>query len=286
MCFSGGTRTRYLTRRAGGAIIRPMKREANPGAGGPILGEAERRRYARQVMLPGWGIAAQEQLKKASVLLLGCGGLGSPVALYLAAAGIGRLGLADPDRVETSNLQRQIVHDTASLGEWKTASAAARVRALNPYVAVEERYVPVEGKEGEAWVSTFEVIVDATDHYGSRLRHNAWAFRLGLPFVTGAVSELGGQVYGFDPRHGPPCYECLVPGDPYQGKGTAPQGIVGAVAGVVGSAMAMAALQAILYPAGQAPLTGRMFYADLAAFRSGTVALCRRENCPVCGKKP
>lgn len=238
------------------------------------------------MMLPGWGEAAQRKLKKASVLLLGCGGLGSPVALYLAAAGIGRLGLADPDRVETSNLQRQIVHDTARLGEWKTASAAARVRALNPHVAVEERNILLDDEVGEAWASTFDVIVDATDQYTSRLQHNAWAFRLGLPFVTGAVSELGGQAYAFDPRHGPPCYACLVPAVPGGEKVSAPQGIVGAVAGVVGSAMAMAALQAILSPAGEAPLAGRMFYADLAAFRSGTVALCGRENCPVCGKNP
>lgn len=262
-----------------------MKREGNPGVQAQILDEEERRRYARQMMLPDWGSAAQEKLKQSSVLLLGCGGLGSPVALYLAAAGIGRLGLADPDQVEISNLQRQIAHDTAGLGEWKTASAAARVRALNPHVAVEERRVSEGGEGSVAWASTFEVIVDATDRYASRLRHNEWAFSLGLPFVTGAVSGQAGQAYAFDPRCGPPCYACLVPVAPCAGEISAPQGIVGAVAGVVGSAMAMAALQAVLYPAGRAPLAGRMFYVDLAAFRSGTVALCCRENCSVCGKK-
>ncbi len=248
-----------------------------------FLGEEERERYARQMMLPGWAEAGQAKLKKAAVLLLGCGGLGSPTALYLAAAGIGRLGLVDPDRVELSNLQRQIAHETASLGEWKTASAAARIRALNPHVELEERRAAVAGGEEDAWISSFDVIVDATDRYASRLAHNELAFRLGRPFVTGAVVGFAGQVCAFHPRCGPPCYACLVPSDPHAGVNPVPSGIVGATAGAIGSAMAMAVLQTILLPAAEHPLRGRMFYLDFATFRSGSIALCRRGDCPVCG---
>lgn len=247
------------------------------------LDEGERERYSRQLVLPGWGEAGQLRLRRASVLLLGCGGLGSPVALYLAAAGVGRLGLADPDRVELSNLQRQIAHTEASLGEWKTASAAARVTALHPQIAVEERHTAL-GEGDEEWIGTFDVIVDATDRYATRLVHNRLAFHLGLPLVTGAVAGWTGHVVAFDPRSGGPCYQCVVPSDPDAGQPLAPPGVLGATAGAVGSIMAAEALKRLV-GVGE-PLTGRMIHVDLAAGRCGTVRLVPREGCPVCGALP
>lgn len=245
-----------------------------------ILGEEERERYARQLALPGWGEAGQVRLRGASVLLLGCGGLGSPVAMYLAAAGVGRLGLADPDRVDLSNLQRQIAHTTASLGAWKTASAAERVRALNPHVTIEERREPL-GMGDAAWVRTFNVMVDATDCYATRLVHNSLAFHLGLPLVTGAVSGLAGHVVAFDPRQGGPCYQCVVPADPDAGQPSAPPAVLGAAAGAVGSIMATETLKWLVGMG--VPLAGRMLHLDLAACRCASVQISRREACPICG---
>lgn len=243
------------------------------------LDEEERERYARQCALPGWGEEGQLRLRRASVLLLGCGGLGSPVALYLAAAGVGRLGLVDPDRVELSNLQRQIAHTTASRGEWKTASAATRVRALNPRVAVEEHHAPLS--EDEPWVRSFDAMIDATDRYATRLAHNRLAFRHGLPFVTGAVAGLAGHVFAFDSRSGGPCYQCVVATDPDAGRRSVPPAVVGAAAGAIGSLMAAEALKRLVGVGDT--LSGRMIHLDLAACRCSTVRLSARGECPVCG---
>lgn len=275
-------RNRALTGHDPDARIMARMNHATKTRSAP-LGEEERERYARQLGLPGWGEEGQLRLRRASVLLLGCGGLGSPVALYLAAAGIGRLGLVDPDRVELSNLQRQIAHTTASLGEWKTASAAASVRALNPHVAVEERRAALTA-EDEAWVRSFDAIVDATDRYATRLAHNRLAFRLGLPFVTGAVAGVAGHVAAFNPRAGGPCYECVVPADPDAGRQQRPPAVAGAAAGAIGSLMAAEILK-WLAGVGE-PLAGRMMHLDMAACRCGTVRLARREGCPVCRSNP
>jgi molybdopterin/thiamine biosynthesis adenylyltransferase len=239
-------------------------------------------RYARQILLPEVGGAGQARLSGARVAIVGAGGLGSPVALYLAGAGVGRLTLIDNDPVDVSNLHRQILHGTADLGVAKVRSARRRLADLNPRVSVQPLNRRLALKNARALLSGHDLVLDGSDNFDTRYLVNDTAVALGIPLVWGAVLRWEGQAMTVLPRRSA-CYRCLFPEppDPALAASCADGGVVGPVAGVVGTLMAAEALK-VLWGAG-APLTGRLLQYDGRAARFRERAVNRRRNCPACG---
>ncbi|WP_255500841.1 molybdopterin-synthase adenylyltransferase MoeB [Caulobacter sp. 17J80-11] len=235
-------------------------------------------RYARHLMLREVGGPGQQRLKTASVLLVGAGGIGAPAALYLAAAGVGRLGLLDPDTVALSNLQRQVLYGVDDLGALKAERGAERLRALNPHVAVEALPLRLDDGNARELVRGYDLVLDGTDDFATRFAVNAACVAEGRPLVSAALGRWSGQLSVFSGR---PCYRCLVPEIPPDAETCAAVGVIGAVAGVMGS---MAALEAIkvLSGAGEA-LTGRLFLYDGLAGTARAVGVSADPSCPVCG---
>jgi len=235
-------------------------------------------RYARHLVLAEIGGPGQQRLKAARAAIVGMGGVGSPAALYLAAAGVGALRLIDPDAVGLSNLQRQIAFSEQDVGDLKAEAGAARLAALNAHVDIEtaaERLTP----DNAAWLlEGCDVVIDGTDDFGTRFAVNAACVAAGIPLVSGALGRWSGQVGVFAGR---PCYQCLVIEAPPDAETCARVGVVGAVAGVIGS---MAALEAIKLITGAGePLTGRLLIYDGLGGTARTVALAADPACPVCG---
>ncbi len=249
----------------------------------PTLSPAELSRYSRHILLDEIGVAGQQRLAAARVLVIGAGGLGSPAALYLAAAGIGRLGITDLDRVESHNLQRQLLHDTASIGEPKVTSAAQRLRALNPHIAVIEHPEGVTPENAEALFAGYDVIVDGTDNFTARYMNSDAAVRARRPLVFGSVFKFEGQVAVFDPARGGPCYRCLFPAPPAAGSvpGCGEAGVLGALCGVIGSLQALEVVK-LVAGIGQ-PLLGRLLTYDALTQRFQTFNLPCDPACPACG---
>ena len=250
------------------------------------LDEAQRVRYSRHVLIPEIGVAGQERLLAANVLVVGAGGLGSPAALYLAAAGIGRLGIVDDDLVDESNLQRQVLHSTAALGEPKVESAERRVRELNPDVEVaayRERLSAdnVDRILDEGW----EVIVDGADNFPTRYLLNDASVWHGIPVVHGSIFRFEGQATVFVPGSGP-CYRCLFPQPPPPelAPSCAEGGVLGVLPGVIGSIQGAETLKLVL-GIGE-PLVGRLLLYDALAGSFDEVSVRRDPNCPVCGDSP
>ncbi len=243
-------------------------------------------RYSRQLALPGVGLEGQSKLRDARVLLIGLGGLGSPVALYLAAAGVGTLGLAEMDRLEVHNLHRQILHDTPWVGISKLASAYAHLSNLNPAVALREHPDGLTPANARALFSYYDLIVDGADNFPARYLASDAAARVGRPLVHGSIFQFEGQVSVFDPARGAPCYRCLFPNMPAAGEvpNCAEAGVFGALCGVIGSAMAMEALKIIL-GLGE-PLRGRLFVFDALSATARNVQIKRDPQCPCCGPQP
>lgn len=252
----------------------------------PALSAAELRRYSRQLILPGFGVDGQRRLKAGSVLCVGAGGLGSPVLLYLAAAGVGRIGIVEPDTVAASNLQRQVVFGTADAGRPKAEAAADRLRGLNPEVEVAVWPVGLTAANAEGMAREFDVIVDATDNFPARYLCSDTAVRLGKPCVYGSVFRFEGQVSVFAPHLGAPCYRCLfpVPPDPASVPSCADGGVLGVLPGLVGMIQATEVLK-LLSGAGEV-LTGRMLHVDAARMRFREFRLRRDPECPACGDRP
>ncbi len=252
----------------------------------PELTPAELARYSRHVLLPGVGVEGQRRLAAAKVLVVGAGGLGSPVALYLAAAGIGTLGLADHDKVELHNLQRQILHDTAGVGRPKVESAAARLGALNPHLRLVTHPEGVTVANALALFSTYDLIVDGTDNFPTRYLNNDAAVLARRPLVYGSIFQFEGQVSVFDPARGAPCYRCLFPEPPPPGSvpNCGEAGVLGALCGTIGSLQALEALKFLL-GVGE-PLLGRLVVFDALALRFRTLNVRRDPACPVCGSSP
>ena len=242
-----------------------------------VFSEDEVERYARHLVLSEIGGPGQQALKKARVLIVGAGGVGAPAALYLAAAGVGALGLIDNDTVGLSNLQRQIIFSTDEAGQPKVQAGAARLTALNPHVAVEtfaERLTPANAA---ARIGAFDIVLDGTDDFETRHCVNAACVAAGRPLVSGALGRWTGQVGVFAGR---PCYQCLVPDVPPDAETCSRVGVVGALAGVIG---AMAALETIkLITGAGAPLTGRLMLYDGLVGTSRTVRVAADPDCPVC----
>ncbi|HLS28327.1 MAG TPA: HesA/MoeB/ThiF family protein, partial [Opitutales bacterium] len=205
------------------------------------LQPSEIARYSRQIILPQIGVEGQEKLKKARVLVIGAGGLGSPASLYLASAGVGTIGIADFDRVEEHNLHRQIVHDSDNIGILKTESARARLTALNPHLAVELHEEGVTPEQSLELFQQYDIIVDGTDNFGTRYLNTDSAFFAKKPLVYGSIFRFEGQVSLFDPANEGPCYRCLFPEPPAPGTvpNCAEAGVIGALCGIVGSLQAM-----------------------------------------------
>ena len=252
----------------------------------PELSPAELARYSRHILLDEIGVDGQRRLAAARVLVIGAGGLGSPAALYLGAAGIGTIGIADLDAVEMHNLQRQLLHDTASVGEPKVASAARRLRALNPHIRVIEHPGGIDAANAVATFSTYDVIVDGTDNFPARYLNNDAAFFARRPLVFGSVFKFEGQVSVFDTPRGAPCYRCLFPDPPASGSvpGCGEAGVLGALCGVIGSLKALEAIK-LVTGIGE-PLAGRLLTYNALVPRFDTLAFGRDAACPLCGAAP
>ncbi|MBL9212281.1 MAG: molybdopterin-synthase adenylyltransferase MoeB [Opitutaceae bacterium] len=249
----------------------------------PELSPAELARYSRQILLERFGVAGQQKLAAARILVIGAGGLGSPAALYLAAAGVGTLGIADFDRVEEHNLQRQLLHDTPAIGTPKVESAAARLTAVNPFVRVVPHAGGVTAENAVALFSTYDVIVDGTDNFGARYLNNDAALLARRPLVYGSVFKFDGQVAVFDPARGGPCYRCLFPEPPPAGSvpGCGEAGVLGALCGVIGSLQALEAIK-LVTGIGE-PLRGRLLTYHALNQEFQTLTLPRDPACPACG---
>ncbi len=250
------------------------------------LEPSKRRRYSRHLLIPEVGEAGQLKLLGSRVLLVGAGGLGSPASLYLAAAGIGRLGIVDADVVDETNLQRQIAHSTQSLGEPKVDSARRTLEALNPDVEVKtyrERLTSenIDRILGEGW----DVIVDGADNFPTRYLVNDASIWHGVPVVHGSIFRFEGQVTVFKPGEGP-CYRCLFPQPPPPelAPSCAEGGVLGVLPGIIGSLQANEALKLVL-GIGE-PLVGRLLLFDALEASFTEVALRRDPACPVCGESP
>jgi len=236
-------------------------------------------RYSRQILLPQIDVEGQEKLLGARVLIAGLGGLGSPIAMYLAATGVGHLVLVDHDRVEVSNLQRQIVHTQATIGAAKVESAAATIRALNPDTRVEPVAARLEGDRLAALVARVDVVVDGTDNFATRYAINDACFAAGVPLVSGAAIRMEGQVAVFDPRRSDsPCYRCLYPSAEGIELNCSENGVAAPVVGVIGSVQALETLKLIV-GAGET-LTGAVLYFDALAMEWHRLKLKRRPDCP------
>lgn len=245
------------------------------------LNDDELLRYSRQLMLPGFDVAGQLKLSNARVLIVGAGGLGSPASLYLAAAGIGAITLVDDDVVEISNLQRQIVHQEASLGQSKVESAKASLSALNPacqVTALAERF------EESQWLdrfSEFDVVLDCSDNFDTRFAVNRLSFSAGVPLVSGAAIRMEGQLAVYNPREPTsPCYRCLYSEDGEDNLNCSTTGVLAPLVGVIGS---MQALEAIKIIAGFGESSaGKLLVYDALAMTWRRLNLPKNPDCPVC----
>jgi len=240
-------------------------------------------RYSRQIMLPDFDIAGQEALNQARVLIVGIGGLGSPAALYLGAAGVGRLILCDDDQVELTNLQRQIAHNTASLGANKAHSAKTTIAALNPHVEVTVIDERLDQAGLTAVLAEVDVVLDCTDNFDTRYVINDLCWQAGIPVVSGAAIRWEGQVSVFDPQTpGAPCYRCLYPSGDSAALNCADNGVIAPLVGIIGTCQA---IETIKYIAGVGEtLVGYVLYLDSKYMDWRKLKLSRRAQCPVCSE--
>jgi molybdopterin/thiamine biosynthesis adenylyltransferase len=246
----------------------------------PLLSDAEMERYSRQLLLPEWSEGAQLALRDASVLVIGAGALGSPVALYLAGAGVGRLGIADSDVVEVSNLPRQPLHFTPDTGVSKAESAATKLRFLNPEIVVESYPVWVDEANVAGLVEGQDLVVDCSDSFASRYVINAACCAAGIDLIEGGATGWSGLVMPILPGAGA-CYRCAFPTEPQDAPTCSEAGIIGPAAGVVGSLMALEALKLLSGTA--APLLDAFLSVDLGTLDVTRIRVNRRPDCPDCG---
>ncbi len=246
---------------------------------------AELARYARHIMLREIGGPGQKSLKSAKVLVVGAGGLGSPSLMYLAAAGVGVIGVIDDDEVDASNLQRQIIHTDQRIGEPKVKSAMEAMTALNPFVEVRP-YQRRLTEESAEIIEEYDLILDGSDNFDTRYLVNRVAAKAGKPLISAAITQWEGQISLYDPAHGTPCYECIFPHRPAPGMvpTCAEAGVAAPLPGVVGAMMAMEAVKHIC-GAGQG-LGGRLMIYDALYAEVRVIGIKRRDDCAVCGASP
>jgi adenylyltransferase/sulfurtransferase len=250
-----------------------------------MLTPADRERYSRHLVLREIGVAGQEKLKAARVLVIGAGGLGSPSALYLAASGVGTIGVVDFDSVDVSNLQRQVIFDTASVGTAKAAAARARLLALNPHIELVAHQVELRADNVLQLFERYDIVLDGTDRFGTRYLANDACVILRKPLVSAAIHRFEGQAMTYVPDRSP-CYRCLFPAPPGEGlvPNCAEAGVLGVLPGVMGTIQATEAIKLIV-GAGE-PLLGRLLTYDALAMRFEEFRFKRRADCAVCGDNP
>lgn len=242
-------------------------------------------RYSRHLLIPEVGLDGQKKLKSSAVLVIGTGGLGSPVALYLAAAGIGRIGLVDYDIVESSNLQRQVVHGTSTVGKLKVESAKERMRDLNPDIQVDVYNVPFTSENALEIAKGYDLIIDGTDNFPTRYLTNDVSVMLGIPNVYGSIFRFDGQASVFATKNGP-CYRCLFPEPPPPGlvPSCAEGGVLGILPGTIGTIQATEAIKLLLGIG--SPLIGKLLLYNALDMSFEYVKLKKNPKCPVCGDNP
>lgn len=267
-------------------ILNRLKSRANPKLATPspdTASPAELSRYSRHLLLKEIGGPGQMRLRQAKVLVVGAGGLGSPAILYLAASGVGTIGVIDGDRVETSNLQRQIIHTDQRIGMPKVQSAQIAVAALNPHVTLRpyERRLTEEIAAG--LIADYDLVLDGSDNFDTRYLVNRVCAQLGKPLIAGAMTQWEGQVSLYDPARGTPCYECVFPERPAPGMvpACAEAGVAAPLPGIIGATMAMEAVKH-LTGAGET-LAGRLMLHDALNAEVRVIGLRRRADCPACG---
>lgn len=262
------------------------KRSVFPRMVGMKLTREQYIRYSRQMILPELKGEGQQKIFEAKVLLVGLGGLGSPQALYLAAAGVGTLGLLDGDRVDLTNLQRQVIHSTDDLGVPKVLSAEARMRAINPDVEVRTYQERLTSENAIRILSEYDIVVDCTDNFPARYLMNDACVFLEKPLVHGAIYRFEGQATVFYPAREGPCYRCLFPVPPAPGMvpSCAESGVLGVLPGVMGTIQATEVMKLIL---GEGkPLIGRLLFSDLLSTHFQELVIRKDPKCPVCGEEP
>jgi adenylyltransferase/sulfurtransferase len=250
------------------------------------LSNEEILRYSRHLIMPEVGMAGQEKLKAASVLLIGAGGLGSPLAMYLAAAGVGKLGIVDFDVVDHSNLHRQVIHATANVGIPKVESAKRRVAEINPNVQVLTYQHPINRDNVLGILKDYDMVIDGTDNFPTRYLVNDAAVMLGKANIYGSIFRFDGQVTVFDPKRGGPCYRCLYPEPPPPGMvpSCAEGGVLGVLPGTVGLLQATEAVKLII--GNGKPLIGRLLLFNALEMSFRELKVRRDPRCPLCGEQP
>ncbi|MEM5583807.1 HesA/MoeB/ThiF family protein [Roseibium sp. AS2] len=246
------------------------------------LTQEENRHYVRQMIVPGWGEAGQLRLKQSRILVIGAGGLGAPVLLYLAAAGVGAIGIADGDYVEGSNLHRQVIHGIEDLDRPKVASAAEKLRRSNPHVLVTEHTFPVHAGNADSLIAQYDLVVDCTDNFTTRETIALTCRKAKIPLVSGAAQITDGTITTFTPYKGAghPCFNCLYPRSPGSDltPGCSQIGVAGPVLAVIGGLQAMEAVKEIIGMGDS--LSGRVLVYDALSARTEEIALERRGACP------
>lgn len=247
------------------------------------MNDEQLQRYSRQILLPQVDLEGQQRLLNARVLIIGLGGLGSPLAMYLAAAGVGHLVIADDDKVDLSNLQRQIIHRTQDIGRAKTDSARTTLSALNPSVKITAYDHRLTEDELADEIALADAVADASDNFETRFMLNAVCVKTRKPLVSGAAIRMEGQVTVFDHRRDDsPCYRCLYRDGPGEEEGCAQLGVLAPLPGIIGSVQAVEVIKLLLNIG--TPLNGRLLLLDALTMEWRTVALRKDPDCPVCAK--
>lgn len=261
--------------------LRPRQAAAVAVAG--TFREVELDRYARHILLREIGGPGQKRLKAAKVLVVGAGGLGSPALMYLAASGVGVIGVIDADAVENSNLQRQIIHADQRIGMPKVFSAEIAMRALNPFIEVRPYQRQLAEENAAALVAEYDLVLDGSDNFDTRYLVNRTCVALGKPLISGAITQWEGQVSLFDSARGTPCYECVFPVRPAPGlvPSCAEAGVAAPLPGIIGAMMAMEAVKHIT--GGGETLAGRLMIHDALFADSRVIAVTKRVGCACCG---
>lgn len=264
--------------------VKTKQNEAAQAGHQPLFNDTELNRYARHMVLREIGGPGQKKLKQARVLVIGAGGLGAPVLQYLAAAGVGTIGVIDGDKVENANLQRQVIHRDAAIGTPKVFSAQAEMTAQNPYVTVRPYHRRLTPEIAADLFADYDLVLDGTDNFETRYLVNETAVAAGIPLISGALSQWEGQLSVFDPAHGAPCYRCVFDAAPAPelAPSCAEAGVIGPLPGVIGTMMAVEAIK-LITGAGEA-LRGQMVIYDALYGESRKMGIKPRADCPTCGQ--
>ena len=286
----GGAAVLVAAYRAGLNWLRARAQAPDEEVSDALFSETELNRYARHIVLREVGGLGQKKMKDARVLVVGAGGLGSPALLYLAAAGVGTIGVVDDDVVDNSNLQRQVIHRDDMIGTGKVFSAEMAMKAQNPFVVVKPYNRRLSEEDAAQLVAEYDLVLDGTDNFTTRYLVNEACVAAGVPLISGALSQWEGQLSVFHPESGSPCYQCVFPEAPAAGlaPSCAEAGVIGPLPGVIGTMMAVEAVK-VITGAGEA-LKGEMLIYDALYGESRKITLKRRDDCPVCvgekGEKP